>query len=163
MLRSLKTVALVAMLVAIAVGLPRSASGDKPVRPIVVVVAKSSKITGLSMAELRRCFSGDPVVVADQRLMPFNYPPGSAERIAFDRAVLEMSPEEVGRFWVDRKIRGQGLAPRALPSATYVMKIVAKFPGAIGYLPADQLTADVQAISIEGASPGSPDYPIKLR
>jgi len=100
-----------------------------PKRGIVVVVAKGSKVHSLTRAELKRCFTGEPVVIDGQRLYPFNFPPSSPERAAFDRAVLGMSPEEAGRFWVDRKIRGQSEPPRSLPSAAHVTKIVTKFAG----------------------------------
>ena len=63
-----------------------------------------------------------------------------------------MSPDEVGRYWVDRKVRGQSGAPRSLPSPAHIAKVVAKFPHAIGYLPADQLTGDVQAVMVDGVS-----------
>jgi hypothetical protein len=62
------------------------------------------------------------------------------------KELLGMSPDEVGRYWIDRKVRGQSAAPRSLPSAAHVAKVAAKFPGAIGYLPADQLTSDIQAV-----------------
>lgn len=142
---------------------PGRASGDKPTRALAVIVAKGSKITALSSAELKRAFSGDAVVVDDQRLIPFNYPPGSTERVGFDRAVLDMSEAEVGRFWVDRKIRGEGEPPRALPTALHVHKIVARFPGAIGYLPLDQLTPDVVAIKIDGLLPSARGYSIFIQ
>lgn len=130
----------------------RVAHADRVPRALVVVVAKGSTVSRMSHAELKRCFSGDPVVIDGERLVPFNLPPGSAERLTFDRLVLGMSAERVGRFWVDRKIRGESQAPRALPSALYVMKIVAKFPGAIGYVAADQVTADVRVVSIDGTA-----------
>jgi ABC-type phosphate transport system substrate-binding protein len=139
--------------IAIIASWSKSAVADPPPRAIVVVVAKGSKITRMSKAELKRCFSGDAVVIAGQRLSPFNYPPGSAERKAFDRAILGKSSEEVGRYWVDRKIRGESPAPRTLPSPSHVAKIVAKFPSAIGYLPADQLTTEVVAIAIDDLQP----------
>ena len=84
--------------------------------------------------------------------MPFNAQPKTAERTGFDRGVLGMSPDEVGRYWVDRKVRGQSGAPRSLPSVMHVQKVVAKFPNAISYLPADQLTADVQPMKIDGTA-----------
>ena len=129
---------------------PRAAGDPKPKRTLVVVVAKTSKVTSLSRTELRRCFTGESVEVGDQRLAPFNYSPGMAERVAFDRAILDMSSDEVGRFWVDRKIRGQSQPPRAVGSAMYIQKLVARFPGAIGYLPSDQITPDLKVIPIDG-------------
>jgi hypothetical protein len=132
------------------IGLGAAPATGAPKRGLVVVVAKGSKVRSLTKTELKRCFTGEPVVIEGQRLYPFNFPPSSAERIAFDRAVLGMSPDEAGRFWVDRKIRGQSEPPRSLPSATHVTKIVTKFAGAIGYLPADQVTGDVMVIDIDG-------------
>jgi hypothetical protein len=71
-----------------------------------------------------------------------------------------MTPDDVGRFWIDRKIRGQSGAPRALPSPLHVAKVVAKFPGAIGYLAVDQLTPDVQPVAVDGVPYTAAGYPI---
>jgi hypothetical protein len=155
---------LFAMLVIVvaSVGISRSAISDTPPRALVVIVAKGSKIKSLTRAELRRCFSGDTLVVDDQRLIPFNFPTGSIERTTFDRYVLGLSPEQVGRLWVDRKIRGQSQAPRSLPSALHVVKIVAKFPSAISYIPIDQVTGDVAIVAIDGVLPSAAGYPIMI-
>jgi hypothetical protein len=156
-----KHLAITAFVIA-SLGFSRGAIGDAPRRALVVVVAKGSKITSLTRAELRRCFSGDTLVVGEQRMLPFNSPPGSIERVAFDRYVLGLSPEQVGRLWVDRKIRGESQAPRSLPSALHITKIVAKFPSAISYVPVDQLTADVAVVAIDGVLPSAVGYPIMI-
>jgi hypothetical protein len=122
------------------------------VKKLVVVVAKGSSLTNISRDDLKRCFTGDSVSEGGKTLVPFNASPGTPERIGFDKAVLGMSPEEVGRFWIDRKVRGQSAAPRALPSPAHIAKVAAKFPGAIGYLAADQLTSDIQAVSVDGVA-----------
>lgn len=119
-------------------------------KKLVVVVAKGSSVTNLSREDLKRCFLGEPVSAGDKPLVPFNLPPSSPERSGFDKAVLGMSPEEVGRYWVDRKVRGQSGAPRSLPSPAHVAKVAAKFPAAIAYLPADQMTSDIQPVSVDG-------------
>jgi hypothetical protein len=132
------------------VGFGGRASADG--RKLVVVVARGSSVTNISRSDLRRCFTSEPVSAGDATLIPFNAAPGTPERAGFDRAVLGMSPEEVGRFWVDRKIRGQSGAPRSLPSAAHVAKVAAKFPHAIGYLPEDQLTSDIQAVTVDSVA-----------
>jgi hypothetical protein len=119
-------------------------------KKLVVVVAKGSSVTNISRSDLKRCFTGETVSAGDKTLVPFNAAPNTPERSGFDKAVLGMSPDEVGRFWVDRKVRGQSAAPRSLPSAAHIAKVAAKFPGAIGYLPADQMTSDIQAVAIDG-------------
>jgi hypothetical protein len=134
-----------------------AADGNK----LVVVVAKGSKLTNISRSDLKREFLGETVTADDDApLVPFNAAPGTAERIGFDRRVLGMSPDEVGRYWVDRKVRGEKGAPRSLPSPAHIAKVVAKFPHAIGYLPADQLTGDVQPVSVDGVSYVDTRYPL---
>jgi len=129
-------------------------------KKLVVVVARGSSLTNISRVDLKRCFERDPVSSGDKQLVPFNASSGSPERIGFDRAVLGMDAGEVGRFWVDRKVRGQSDAPRALPSAAYVVKVVAKFPGAIGYVTQDQLTPELQPVKVEGVAYTDPSYSI---
>ena len=141
-------VLLVIGLCLIALGLPAHADGKK----LVVVVAKGSPVTNISRTDLKRVFTGDSVSVGGKKLVPFNLMPNSPGRTGFDKAVLGMSPDEVGRFWVDRKVRGQRAAPRALPSAAHVAKVAAKFPNAISYLPADQMTSDIQAVAVDGVA-----------
>jgi len=119
---------------------------------LVVVVAKGSKLTNISRSDLKREFLGETPSDDDAVLVPFNAPPSTAERTGFDRRVLGMSADEVGRYWVDRKVRGQSGAPRSLPSSAHIAKVVAKFPRAIGYLPVSELTADVQAVRIDGVA-----------
>jgi hypothetical protein len=132
-------------------------------RKLVVVVARGSGLTNISRGDLRRCFAGEPVTATGRQLVPFNASPSSPERVGFDKAVLGMTPDQVGRYWVDRKIRGQRPAPRSLPSAVYITKVVAKFPGAIAYLPADQLTADVQPVAIDGVAHSDAGYDVAVQ
>lgn len=125
---------------------------------LILVVARGAAVTSLSRAELRRCFLGERVEAGGRYLVPFNAEPSTPLRIAFDGAVLGMTASEVGRLWVDRKVRGQSAAPRALPGPAHMLKVVAKYPGAIGYLPADQLTPAVQPVAIDGIPASDPRY-----
>jgi hypothetical protein len=138
-----------------------SAFGDG--KKLVVVVAKGSAVTNLSRSDLKRCFTSEPVSAGGETLIPFNAAPTTPDRAGFDQAVLGMTPEEVGRFWIDRKIRGQSGAPRSLPSAAHVAKVAAKFPHAIGYLPEDQLTSDIQAVTVDGVAYTDARYDIVTR
>ena len=131
-----------------------------PSAKLVVVVAKDSPINNLSTSELKRAFLSDNVVIAGKKLVPFNFGLGTLERIGFDRCVLGMTDEVARRFWVDRKIRGQAEAPRALPSAAVVVKVATTFPGAIGYVRASDLRPEVRAVKIDGVAYNEPGYSI---
>ncbi|CAN5820026.1 hypothetical protein BH11MYX2_BH11MYX2_36360 [soil metagenome] len=139
---------------------PHAARAD--LTKLVVVVAKGSKLTSISHSDLKRCFLGDTVESDGKALVPFNSEVMTPSRSSFDRGILGLSPEEVGRYWVDRKVRGESGAPRSLPSVGHVAKVVAKFPNAIGYLPADQLTAGVQAVAIDGVAYTDAKYSLRI-
>jgi ABC-type phosphate transport system substrate-binding protein len=134
------------------------AAADK----LVVVVAKSSPLTNISKHDLKRSFLGEPVEAGGVKLAPFNAEPSSDARAGFDLAVLGMSVDQAGRYWVDRKVRGQGAAPRSMP-AVHLAKVVAKFPGAISYLRVDQLTPDVKPIKVDGVAYDDARYTIGSR
>jgi len=135
-------------------GAVRAGAGPK----LIVVVAKGSPIKDISKSELKRLFMGDNVVVEGKKLVPFNLARGTPERDGFDKCVLGMTGEVVQRFWVDRKIRGQSEAPRSLPSSAIVLKVITKFPGAIAYIPEQDITADVQAVTVDGVGHKQPAY-----
>lgn len=81
------------------------------------------------------------------RIVPLNHEPLSALRVAFDRAVLRMDPDQVSRFWLDRRIRGQGTSPRVAPTSDLMLKVVAKLRGAIGYVPAAMVVPGVKVVA----------------
>ena len=139
-----------------------AAAQPGPRKPLVVVVAQGSTVSNLSQTDLKRLFTGVAVVVDGKKLVPFNFQPGTRERTVFDSFALGMSAAEVGRFWVDRRVRGQGEPPRALPSSAHMAKVVARFPGAIGYLAADQLGPGLKAIKVGGVGHTEPTYAMVL-
>jgi hypothetical protein len=155
------SIAYILVAVALLLGFERAASADG--KRLVVVVAKGSQVTNISRSDLRRCFTGEKVSPGGNTLIPFNASPNTPERVGFDEAVLGMSPDEVGRFWIDRKVRGESSAPRSLPSSAHVAKVAAKFPNAIGYLPEDALTSDIQAVAVDGVPYTDAHYNILTR
>lgn len=128
---------------------------------LAVVVARSSSVQDLSLSALRRIFTNegdrDP---ADQRYLPFNHPPHTNDRVAFDKLVLGMSADEVSQFWIERKIRGMPGPPRSVDSLSLLLRLIARLPGAIGYARTAQLTGDVRAIRVNGKLPNEPAYPL---
>jgi hypothetical protein len=125
---------------------------------LVLVVGKASSISNVTKAELNHLFSADPIKIEGQAVVPFALTPSSAERQVFDLIVLGMGPEEVNKFWIDRRIRGQGNPPKSAPSPEVVAKVVANFPGAMGYLPVTSLTPALKPVAIDGKTYLDPGY-----
>jgi hypothetical protein len=129
-------------------------------KPLVVVVAASSAVKDISMGELRRAFLGEAVTVGGKRLIAINHPLASPARDQFDRIVLGLKPDEVGRFWVDRSIRAQSPPPKTVQSPELAVRIAMSLPGAISYTTADALNDKLRALTIDGKAVGQSGYPL---
>jgi ABC-type phosphate transport system substrate-binding protein len=127
---------------------------------IAVVVSKSFPVDNLSFGDLKRLYMGNSVTAGGKTLIPLTYPKQAQDRAAFDQSVLGMSPDEVGRYWIDRKIRGQTGSPKTVESAEVVMKVVTKVEGAIGYVRHSAASQDVKTLRIDGKLPTDPGYRI---
>jgi hypothetical protein len=129
---------------------------------MAVIVSSQSSLRDVSRALLRRIFLGEPAEHDGKRFVPLNYAPSDPLRTGFDRLALNFSAEQAGRYWIDRRIRGQGLPPRAVSSQTLLRNVVARLPGGIGYVTLDQLNASVRALTIDGKGYEDPGYPLLL-
>ena len=130
---------------------------------LAVFVAKDSSLSNLKLSELRRIFTkADDSGFSGQRSVPFNHTARSVDRIGFDQAVLRMDPEEVSRFWIDRKIRGMSGPPRAVDTLSQLLRLVSHTSGGIGYARPNQLTNEVKAIRIDGKLPSEAGYPVQF-
>ena len=162
--RALALLALVGLLVTALVLLaPRAVRAGNDVA-LAVIVSPESKLTNISVSDLRRVFQSERLTDPDGlKLIPLNHPPKTVDRVGFDRAVLGMDAEGVGRFWIDRKIRGGSGPPRSVESLSTLRRVVEKLPGAIGYVRPAQLSSEVRVIRVDGKLPEDPGYPIRYR
>jgi hypothetical protein len=153
-------IGLVAVAATAAAG-PALGAGQGKIR-LAVVVAKDSPIDEISFYDLKRLYQGETINVAGKRLVALNLPPMSEDRVRFDHAVLGMAPEVVARFWIDRKIRGQSGAPKALDTPDLVQRVVMRLAGGIGYARLSDLKPDVKVLRVDGKTPKDGGYPVEF-
>jgi ABC-type phosphate transport system substrate-binding protein len=111
---------------------------------LAVIVNVQAAMKHMSAVEMETMFTrtqtrwddGTPIV-------PINAPPGSDLRVQFDQVVLRLNPDEVGRFWIDRRVRGLGMPPRHLGEPSTIVRVVEKLNGAIAYAP-EELVRDAR-------------------
>jgi hypothetical protein len=137
-------------------------AGASPALVLVPIVAAGSPVSDLSLGTLRRVFISQPVSgPGGVTFVGFNQPAGARERELFDRVVLGMSPEEAARYWVDQRIRSGTRPPRSVPNVALLRQVVVRYPGAIGYVALSDLDASVKPVTINGAGPAAPSYPLR--
>jgi hypothetical protein len=142
-----------------AAGLPVSSARAQAADALAVVVSKASPIRQLSKFELKKLYLGSSITgPTGDLIIPFNQTAKSPDRLAFDERVLGMSPDEVARYWIDRKIRGQSGAPKAVGTAELVQRVVSRLENSVAYARLDQVLPEMRVIAIDGATPNDPAY-----
>jgi len=127
---------------------------------IAVVVSSNSRQRGLSSDKLRRIFLALPTDDDDgHRFVPINLGQSSVVREHFDREVLNMSPEDAARYWIDQRLRGNK-PPRSAASLDICRRAVQELPGAISYLPLSAV-GQLRLLSIDGRSPSEANYALR--
>lgn len=115
---------------------------------LVVIVHPANSVTSSTMAELEAIFTTRKQNWSHGgRIQPFNFPPKHPIRVAFDQEVLGMDPDEVARYWIDRKVRGGHRPPRQVPSAALMVRIVASLEGAVGYAKESDVNSSVKILA----------------
>jgi len=153
---SLCAIALFALAAAMPTAKPARAQKHPP---LAVVVGVAMKMTDISLATLRAIFRGEHTTAPDgKRFVPVNAPLNSYERELFDRKVLGLAPGDVAQFWINRRIRDEGLPPRTLPTAELGVRVVASYPGAIAYVSSSIVVPGVRVLKIDGKLPTEPGY-----
>lgn len=128
--------------------------------PIAVVMSSRSGQRGLSSDKLRRVFLATPTDDDDgNRFIPLNLTRGFSIRERFDQSVLQMSPDEVGRYWIDQRLRGNK-PPRSAGSLDLLKRVVQELRGAIAYVPLSAV-GSLHVVVIDGRKPGESGYPIR--
>ena len=135
------------MLAAIALALSASSSSFADTE-ILVIVSKDHPANHLGLADLRPLFKVTKTNWASgDKANPINLPISNVHRRDFDEVVLGMSPDDVSKYWIDRKIRGNGRPPRSVPSPPAVVAVVAADRGAVGYVPAGTSADRVKVVA----------------
>jgi len=135
-------------LVAAVAGTVGAHADEREAPEMAIIVNSKNPTRALAEAELGLLFASSRRSWSDgQAVVCFNLPPGHPLRVEFDRAVLHMEPDEVGRFWIDQRIRGTAKPPRQVEDPQIMLHIVARLPGAIGYVPATLVDGSVNVVA----------------
>jgi hypothetical protein len=144
----LGTIAFASMMAVMLVASEPVTASNAPSIDLAVVVNRAVPVQQLSASELESLFTANRRSWPDgTNVAVFSYAPEDATRHIFDLAVLKMSPEEVARFWLDQRIRGGPRPPRQVPDPALALRLVAKLPGTIAYVPESMVNNTVTVVA----------------
>jgi hypothetical protein len=128
---------------------------------LLIVTGRSFPADDITYAALKRAFRGQRVQLAGKPLNPINHPRDTQHRIAFDRTVLGLGPESVGRFWVDMRIRDQAIPPTTASTPQIAIRMAAVLPGAVTYAPEIAVLPSLKVLTVDGKRASDYGYPIR--
>jgi len=131
---------------------------------LAFIVHHSNPVDALTLRELRRIYMLETqawphgrkitVVLRDK---------GQPERAEAIRLLTGMSEAEFDRHVLFQTFRGSvGWGPRAIRSASAMLRFVFNVPGAIGYVRLNEVDGSVKVLRIDGVLPGDSRYPLRL-
>jgi hypothetical protein len=153
---SKKLIAAALSLGCLAVWIPRAAA---QAADVAVVVNASSRLTNVSLVDLRKIFAGE------KRTWPGGVPikliiraPGCHERFVLLK-LLGMTESEYKQYWSAQTFRGEADSePFTAPSLGMTLEAVRIFPGAITLIDAGDLKPGIKFIKLDGHMPGEAVY-----
>jgi hypothetical protein len=87
---------------------------------------------------------------------------GQPERAEAIRLICGIAEAEYERHVLLQTFRGSlGPGPRSIQSVSAMLRFVFNAPGAIGYIPADEIDSSVKVLRIDGLRPTEPAYPLR--
>jgi ABC-type phosphate transport system substrate-binding protein len=134
----------------------------------VIANADSPGFETLSLPVLRQLYLGRRTRIGGRTVHCVDLPAGSPPRESFTRLVLGLSQRALDRYWLRQALSGGPPPPREVGTSAELMALVARQPGALGYVPwsalADGTPAGVRILSLEQRGrelrPGDPGYPL---
>ncbi|MGH7589393.1 MAG: hypothetical protein ACRELU_12460 [Gemmatimonadota bacterium] len=130
---------------------------------VAIVVNPSTSVDDLSLLELRNVFLGDRQFWGDgSRIVLLVRAPVAYERDVVLNRIYRMDESQFRQYWIAKVFRAQvSSGPKIVYSNDMTRQLVAALPGAVGFIAASDVAADMKVLRINGKLPGDPDYPLR--
>jgi ABC-type phosphate transport system substrate-binding protein len=136
------------------IALCRPVPAAAPNQSLVIVVNKSNAIKTTTLSELRRIFTkqkrfwGEAELSNRESIVPVDWEATSEVRKSFSKYVLGKSVLEMREFWVLQSMTVGLSAPITQKSTKAILRFVANVPGAISYVPANEVDNSVNTVKV---------------
>ena len=132
---------------------------------LAIIVHRSNPVDTVTRNELRRIFMLDTQTWPNGRKITVVLrQKGQPERAEAIRLVCGMSESEYDQHVLFQMFGGNiGLGPRAILSASAMLRFVFNTPGAIGYVRADEADGSTKVLRVDGMPPSEARYPLRRR
>jgi hypothetical protein len=128
--------------------------------PIAVIINRHNPEDGLAVEDLRHLYLGVRTAFPNGAPVVLLALPKLSAR--FYASALQMSPDEVTRYWIGLVFSGDSaVPPKEIANVIQLKRLVARHPGAVAFIPASDADTTVRVVDIEGKHPDDPGYPLR--
>lgn len=128
----------------------RAEPAPVPGDTVIVVVSTSSPLTQISRLHLADLYMGRATRFPNGKAAtPIDQKAGTPARAAFSEEYLGRSEAQMKSYWSKLIFTGRGRPPREADDGRAMKAIVARDPGAIGYIDARLLDASVRRVRVD--------------
>ena len=111
-----------------------------------IVVVGHASLPRIDAGLVQRLFTGRAIEAGGQLATPLNLRGGHPLRQRFLAAYLQTDEDRYRAYWTVRRHVGKGAPPRELDSVAELLELVARTPGALGYLDVADVRPGVNVI-----------------
>lgn len=148
----------------LAFGISSTLTAAAVAEDLAIVVGKSSPVSEVSSAALRKIFRCEKTKASDGSKLTVVVRSGGLEHGTALAAIYKTDVMGYNKYFLHATFTGTvAAAPRALSTGRSVKAFVAETPGGIGYVKASDIDDNVKALKVDGKAPGEAGYPLHLK
>jgi phosphate transport system substrate-binding protein len=144
---------------------PAAAAPRQPAaaEALAIIVHRSNPVDHLTVRELSRIFMFETQTWGNgRRITVVLREKGQPERSEAIRMICGISEGQYDRHILLQTFRGAiNRGPREILSASAMLRFVFNVPGAIGYVPANEVDDTIKVLRIDGLLPDAAAYPLR--
>jgi hypothetical protein len=142
---------------------PRLAIGQAAPSAVAIVTHPGLRTDDVSFLELRKIFLGEKQYWDDgTRIVLLVRAPVARERDVVLQQIYRMGEPEFQQYWIAKVFRAEVSAkPKIVYSSDMIRELVTALPGAVAFLPADEVGPGMKVLRINGKRPGETGYPLQ--
>jgi hypothetical protein len=142
---------------------PRPALGQAPRIAVAIVTHPGLRTSDVSFLELRKIFLGEKQYWNDgTRIVLLVRAPVARERDIVLEQIYRMEEAEFQQYWIAKVFRAEVSAkPKIVYSSEMIRELITALPGAVAFLPADEVGSGMKVLRINGKQPGEAGYPLQ--
>lgn len=115
----------------------------------VVIANPATGASDIAKAELKRIFTGKVNQFDGKKATPINLPDENPIKAAFLKEIVGESVADYKQYWVEQKVKGNGVPPMQQGTPAAVKAMVAAIPGSVAYIPKADADATVKVLAVK--------------